>query len=97
MGILVDNPEVIMHIIYHYNIAYASYMKKNRCLQVIFLQFPSDIPTSGRKKSTDNNYYFNECSNFTFTICKLKIHQKDPNFTLHRRNGGEKGLSKRDR
>ena len=86
-----------MHIIYHYNVAYASYVKKNRCLRVIFLQFPSDIPTLGRKKSTDNNYYFIEFSNFTFTTCKIKIHQKDPNFTLHRMKGGEKCLSKRER
>ena len=87
-----------MHIIYHYNVAYASYMKtKNRCLRVIFLQFPSDIPTLEREKSTDNNYYFNECSNFTFTMCKFEIHQNDPNFTLHRRKGGEKGLRKIDR
>ena len=50
-GILVDNPEVIMQIIYHYNVVYASYMEtKNTCLRVIFLQFPSDIPTLGRKK-----------------------------------------------
>ena len=62
-----------------------------------FLQFPSDISTLGREKSTYKNYYFNECSNFTFTISKFKIYQKDPNFTLHKRKGGVKGLSKRER
>ena len=87
-----------MQKIYHYNVVYASYMEtKNTCLRVIFLQYPSDVPILEREKSIDNNYYFNECYNFTFTICKFKIHQKDPNVILRRRKGGEKVLRKRDR